>query len=111
MLRRLLCLLGLLAIAACAQTAPAPPPREVKTYRLPPEKLKKAIDYANARYRLHFIDVGYGWLVLVGVLALGIAPRIRNWAERISRRRITQAYLFVVPLILVTDIVQLPSCL
>jgi Zn-dependent protease with chaperone function len=99
-------------MVAYSQQAPAPaPPREVKTYQLPPDRLQKAIEYADARHRLHFIDFAYGVIVLVGVLALRVAPQIRNRAERVSRRRIVQAYLFVVPLILVIDIVELPTAM
>src|SRR5580704_14562773 len=58
-----------------------PASREVKTYSLPPEKLQKAIDFGKARNRLHFISVGYGILVLLGFLALRIAPGLRDWAE------------------------------
>ena len=57
-----------------------------KTYTLPPDKLAKAIDYAAARNRLHFIAVAYGILVLVALLAWRVAPRLRSAAESVTRR-------------------------
>jgi Zn-dependent protease with chaperone function len=91
-----------LSLAALAAT---------QTYHLPPDKLAKAVAYAAARNRLHFIDAAYGILLLVLILALRLAPRFRDWAERVSRRRILQAYI-VVPLIAtVTDALQLPTAM
>src|SRR5579862_1535216 len=103
MIGKFLCIAVCLAAAVPAQTPPpnAPSPTAqqqasgektssappVKTYTLPPDKLQKAIDYANARNRLHFIGVGYSILVLAGFLAWRIAPALRDWAEG-SRRRI-----------------------
>jgi Zn-dependent protease with chaperone function len=82
-----------------------------KTYTLPPDKLAKAIAYATARNWLHFIAVAYGIVVLVGVLAWKMAPRLRNLAESTSRRRIVQAYIFAPLLLLGIDILELPLSL
>ena len=82
-----------------------------KTYTLPPDKLAKAIAYATARNWLHFIAVAYGIVVLVGVLAWKMAPRLRNLAESASRRRIVQAYIFAPLLLLVIDTLELPLSL
>ncbi len=79
-----------------------------KTYTLPPDKLAKAIAYAAARNRLHFIAVAYGILVLIALLAWHVAPRLRNLAESVTRRRIVQGYIFVPLLLLVIDIIELP---
>ena len=58
-----------------------------KTYTLPPDKLAKAIEYAAARNRLHFIAVAYGILVLAALLAGHVAPRLRSCAESATRHR------------------------
>ena len=93
-----------------AQTAaparPEAPP--VKTYTLPPEQLQKAIDYARARNWVHFIGVAYGIAVLLLMLAAKVAPRMRTWAEGVSRVRFLQAYLFAPLLLLGTDVAGLP---
>ncbi|MGD0500299.1 MAG: M48 family metallopeptidase [Bryobacteraceae bacterium] len=115
-LRRLIVLLALAAAMAAAQprtSAPAPlePGKQVKTYTLPPEKLAQAIAYAHARDWLHFIGFAYGVAVLAGLLAWRVAPRFRNWAQTISRRRIVQAYIFTPLLLLTVDILELPVSL
>jgi Zn-dependent protease with chaperone function len=82
-----------------------------KTYTLPPDKLAKAIAFAAARNRLHFIAVAYAILVLVALLAGGLAPRLRNLAEAVTRRRILQAYIFAPLLLLAIDTLELPISL
>jgi Zn-dependent protease with chaperone function len=82
-----------------------------KTYTLPPDKLAKAIAYAAARNRLHFIAVAYGILVLVALLALHVAPRLRDLAESATPRRILQAYIFAPLLLLAIDVLELPLSL
>jgi STE24 endopeptidase len=82
-----------------------------KTYTLPPDKLAKAIAYAAARNRLHFIAVAYGILVLIALLAWRVAPRLRNIAESATRRRILQAYIFAPLLLLAIDALELPISL
>jgi len=79
-----------------------------KTYTLPPDKLAKAIEFAAARHRLHFIAAAYGILVLLALLAWRVAPRLRNIAESASRRRILQAYIFAPLLLLTIDALELP---
>jgi len=98
-----------------AQTPPPPvpvpqnAPRQERTYTLPPDKLAKAIAYSDARNRLHFVSVGYGFLVLAVVLAWRLAPRFRDWAEAASRWRIAQAYIFGTLLVLTIDMMSLPA--
>jgi STE24 endopeptidase len=79
-----------------------------KTYTLPPDKLAKAIEYAAARNRLHFIAVAYGILVLAALLAWRVGPRLRNVAESATRHRILQAYIFAPLLLLAIDALELP---
>ena len=97
-----------LTLSATAQTPP-PAQKEVKTYTLPPEKLKKAVDFAHARNQAHFVGFAYATLVLLAVLAWKLPPRFRDWAEAVSRRSIIQAYVFVPLLILATDVLGLPT--
>src|SRR5689334_16518968 len=104
---RLLWLLLAFAVApGFAQSpAPHPPPEpQIKSYSLPPDKLKKAVEYARIRNRLYFVSAVWGLVVLAGVIATRVAPRYRDWAERVSRRRIVQAYIFTPPLLLTLDL-------
>lgn len=79
-----------------------------QAYSLPPDKLAKAIAYAAARNRLHFAAAAYGIALLLGFLALKIAPRFRDWAERASRRRFLQAYIVAPLMVIAVDGLSLP---
>jgi len=82
-----------------------PPP----AYSLPPDKLQRAIEYAHAAYALHFTSELYAILILIALLASGLAAKFRDWAEAISPRRAVQALVFI-PLLLVTnDVLYLPA--
>lgn len=102
--------------AASPQASPAPagPPapekkKEVKTYTLPPEKYEKAVEYSRAQYRLYFINVAYGLLVLLLLLGLRVPPRFRDWAERASGRRLLQAVIYLPLFLLTLGVLGLPS--
>ncbi|HYL39305.1 MAG TPA: M48 family metallopeptidase [Bryobacteraceae bacterium] len=114
-------ILGLLVATALArvplqaQKAPAQatPPAAAQQqatpqYSLPPDKLQKAIEYAQARNWLHFAGALWGVLVLVVILALGLGARFRDWAEAASKRRFVQALIFVPLVVLANDILNLP---
>ena len=111
MLRRLVSATVLILAAAAAQkpSSDSPPssPTQPNTYTLPPEKLQKAIDYANARNRLHFIGVAWGIVTIAGVLAWRVAPRFRDWAQTASGRPLAQAFVFA-PFLLLIDVLILP---
>jgi Zn-dependent protease with chaperone function len=115
---RILIPIALLAGAALAVQVEAqqpqlqPPAPQVKTYTLPPDKLQKAIEYSDARNRMHFAGAGYGVLVLITLLAWKAGPKYRDWAEIASpRRRIGQAFLFCTLMALTVDVLSLPVAL
>jgi STE24 endopeptidase len=89
--------------------AARPEPKEVKGYTLPPEKYRRAVTYARARYKLYFVGFAYGLVVLLAVLRSRLAPRLRDLAERRSTRRAVQAMLFAPPLLLTLDLLALPT--
>jgi len=72
-----------------------------QSYTLPPDKYEKAVAFSRAKYRLYFVDSAYGILVLILLVSLCVGPKYRDWAERISRRRFVQAWIFA-PLFLLT---------
>ena len=80
----------------------------ITTYTLPPDKLAKAIEYARERNRLYFVAAAYGFAVLAAILYARLGPRYRDWAERVSRRRFFQAYIFAPLLLLTIDLAELP---
>jgi STE24 endopeptidase len=100
------------AISQSTQAAPAvqsaPPATPITSYTLPPEKLAKAKALYVLRGRLRIIDTAFAFIVLLGILHLGVAARYRDWVERVSQRRFVQATIFI-PLLLITiDLLGLP---
>src|SRR5262249_10747536 len=77
-------------------------------YTLPPDKLAKAKALYILRGRLRSIDTALSFLILLGVLYLGVAARYRDWAERVSQRRFVQALIFIPLLLLTTDLLGVP---
>jgi Zn-dependent protease with chaperone function len=82
--------------------------RAPRPYSLPPGELQKAVEYARARYALHFAGELYGIGILAGILALGLAARFRDWAETFSQHRFLEAAVFVALLMLTNDVLNLP---
>jgi len=97
-------------------TSPAPaatptasaPGTPAATYTLSPERSEKAVAYSRARYRLHFIASAWEVLLLVALIAAGVAPRFRKLAERVSRNRFVQALVFAPLFLTVWRILALP---
>jgi Zn-dependent protease with chaperone function len=90
------------------------PPRSIPSttpisaYTLEPATRQKAEDHAHAEHLIYAVDLVWGLLALLLVLQLRIAPRIAQFAERVARRRIFQAFVFA-PLFLFTlGVLQLP---
>ena len=116
---RALLIAGLLATGLAAGQTPPPTtatssgtdlsnPSETTGYHLPPEKYRRAIAYSRARYRLHFVAFGWGVLVLLGLLAVGVPARLRDLAERFSRSRFAQACVFVPLLLVAVGVLEVP---
>src|SRR5262249_6141004 len=81
----------------------------VNTYSLPPEKYKRAVEFARTRYRLYPIEVAYGILVLWIILHWGLAVRFRDWAEARSSRRFVQALIYSLLLLVTLGVLGLPG--
>lgn len=93
------------ATPAAVQSAPG---TQTTQYTLPPDKLAKSKALYDLRGKLRIFDTLYGLAVLLGLLYFGVAARYRDWAERVSRFRLVQAFVFV-PLILITiTVFELP---
>jgi len=98
----------LLFMALTAARFSAQPAEARHEYTLPPDKLQQAVEYAHARYWLHFAGEVWGIAVLAGILALGFSGKFRDWAESRSRRRFAQGAIFVVLFGLTNDVLNLP---
>ncbi len=90
--------------------APQPPPtdRDVDSYTLSPERSEKAADYARARYILYFLGAAYGIVLLIAFLSQKVAPRFRDWAEKMSTRGFLQVFIYSPVLVLALGLLTLP---
>ena len=101
----LLLLIFVLAVAIIPARALGPTPTEAQAlreasqnrtaYTLPPDKLKAAKELFRARTTLHFAAEGWGVLQLILLLALGVPARMRDVAERMTKIRWGQCFVFV----------------
>ena len=80
--------------ALTAASEPAALPAPVTAYHLAPTEEARAVAYATARHWLYLIDTLGGILLLLALLRLRVAVRLRAVAERISRRKLVQALIF-----------------
>lgn len=86
----------------------APTRAETDQYRLSRERYEKAVSYSRAGYTLYFISYFLSLLVLLLILRLGVAAKLRDIAEDASDKRWMQCIVFVPLLILLTDLFELP---
>lgn len=73
---------------------------ETTEYTLPPDKLAKSKALYDIDGRLRIIGTVWGFVVLLGILYLGMVAKFRDWAERASKYSFLQA-LVAVPLFVI----------
>ena len=83
-------------------------PKIVKGYTLSSEKYRQAVAFNRARDRLYFLGFAYGVVVYLIVLRGRVGPKFRDWAERLSSRRVVQAFVYVPLLLLALRVLNLP---
>jgi Zn-dependent protease with chaperone function len=81
----------------------------ITEYSPPPENARKSAAYSAAHYHHYFVNTLYGWLVLLVVLHRRVAAKYRDWAERVSSRRIVELILYAPVLLLTVAVLSLPS--
>jgi Zn-dependent protease with chaperone function len=89
-------------------SSPQTPADAKPAYSLPPEKLARAIAYSRIRVILDFLGSGWGILQLLLLLSLGIVARMRNFAVKLSENRWIQGFAFVLLLLVVSTLLDLP---
>ena len=95
--------------AAPRTGAPVTPPNAVITaYTLPPPLYRKARNLSRIFFAFDLFASLYALLVLWLILHWKIAPKYRDWAERVFRRRTVQAVIFAPLLLLTIDVFELP---
>jgi STE24 endopeptidase len=77
-------------------------------YTLPPDKLKLAKELFHDRTALHLLGEGWGILQLILLLALGVPSRLRDVAERVTKSRWGQCFVFVFLFLLLTALLNAP---
>jgi Zn-dependent protease with chaperone function len=75
--------------------------QKVSAYTLPPDLYRKAKTLGRIHFLLNLVDFFYGLFVLWLVLRLKLAPKFRDWANRVSSNRFLQACIFT-PAVVVT---------
>lgn len=87
---------------------PAAPALADLTYQLPPEKWRQAIAYNSALNVAYFFGITAQLVILFALMRWCAGARLRDWAERITRRRPIQALIVVAPIILALRLLLLP---
>jgi STE24 endopeptidase len=85
------------------------PAQPVTGYRLPPDKYRRAVAYSRARYRLYFASVAWELLILLVLVQRRVGVRLRDLAERVSRRRFLQAAVVTPLLLTIIGVLELPA--
>ena len=88
-------------------TQPATQPI-VTAYTLSPELYRKAHNLGRIQFWFQLISFVYGLIVLLLVLRWRLAPKYRDWAEKVSSRRFLQSMVFSPLLLLTIDVLTLP---
>jgi STE24 endopeptidase len=91
--------------------APARADSTLTEYQLPPETLARSEALYRTSTVMLVVGTIYGQATLVLLLVLRVAPRFRDLAERVSRRRFVQALVFAPLLLLTLDVLSLPVSL
>jgi STE24 endopeptidase len=87
---------------------PAPESPKTEQYTLSHDRYEKAVAYSRAEYVLYFVSYVLGVVVLLLVLRLGVAAKLRDYAEGVSANRWLQGLVFVSLLIGILDLCDLP---
>lgn len=93
--------LGATTTTASSEAVQSGTSRIITAYSLPPDLHKKAHDLNRIRFRQALIAFVYGIAVLWLVLRWKLAPKYRDWSERISSKSFVQSLVFS-PLLLLT---------
>jgi STE24 endopeptidase len=92
-----------------AAAPPADAQQKITAYTLTPEQYKKAVALSRTNFIFALVDFFYGLFILWLVLHWKLAPKFRDWAERLSSNGFVQAFIFTTPLILALALLDSPS--
>jgi len=80
----------------------------VTSFTLPPDEYAKARHLNRIGYVVGFFSPLYEILILALILKWGWSAKFRDWAESISKLRLTQAAIYTAILVIVVRLAQLP---
>src|SRR6266446_3812740 len=89
-------------------SAQSQPKNKITAYTLPPDLYRKARNRGRIGFASRIIGFFYGLLVLWFILRRRLSAKFRDWAEKFSRNRFLQAYVFTALLVLTIGVLQLP---
>ena len=97
--------------ALTSAPAPAASPesgKKITAYSLPPELHQKAHRRNRIHFRLELIGTAYGIVVLWLILRWRLAPKYRDWSERLSSNRFLESVVYSPLLLLTMAVLTLP---
>jgi len=89
-------------------TAQSQPKNKITAYTLPPDLYRKARNRGRIGFASRIIGFFYGLFVLWFILHRKLSAKYRDWAEKFSRNRFLQAFVFIPLLVLTIGVLQLP---
>jgi len=81
---------------------------ETEQYTLSHQRYEKAVAYSRAGYTLYFLSIFLGLSIVWLFLRLGVAAKIRDFAERLTENRFLQGLVFIPILIFAANFFELP---
>jgi len=89
-------------------SAQSQPKNKITAYTLPPDLYRKARNRGRIGFASRIIGFFYGPFVLWFILRRKLSAKYRDWAEKFSRHRFLQAFVFTPLLVLTIGVLQLP---
>ena len=86
-------------------------PEKTTAYTLSPDLYRKAKNLSRIRFWSNLIGFFYGLLILWLILRWKLAPKYRDWAEKISANRLLQACVFSPLLIITIAVLESPAAI
>jgi len=85
-----------------------PPAKKITEYTLPPDLYRKARNRSRIGFASRVIGFFYGLLVFWFILSRKLSAKFRDWAEKISRYRFVQAFIFTPLLVIAIGVLEIP---
>lgn len=96
------------ASSTATSTVQAALRKKITEYTLPPDSYRKARNRSRIGFASRIVGFFYGLFVLWFILQRKLSAKFRDWAEKSSRFRFLQAFIYIPLLVLTIGIFQLP---